>query len=170
MMASAKSGFLLTCVVVVVACNDRQHPRATLEASSTANHAESARRSNAPPAGQKTVSAVDVVRYYYDAIGKRQYDTAYALWEQSGEASGQTRSEFTAGFAQTASVRASIGESVRLEGAAGSQYATVPVTVDAVLNNGARQHFAGFYTLRRAMVDGATPEQRRWHIYLAHLR
>ena len=57
-----------------------------------------------------------------------------------------------------------------MEGAAGSQYATVPVVVDATLRNGTRQHFEGNYTLRRTMVDGATPEQRRWHIYSGDLK
>lgn len=111
----------------------------------------------------------DVIRRYYDAIQNRQYDSAYALWGQSGEASGRTRAEFAAGFAQTERTTATVGDSVRIEGAAGSQYATVPVTVAAVLRSGARQHFTGTITLRRAMVDGATPEQRHWHIFAADL-
>lgn len=115
-------------------------------------------------------SPAAVVRHYYDAIERRQYDSAYALWGQSGKASGQTRAEFADGFTQTIQTTAAIGDSVSIEGAAGSQYATVPVTVDAVLRNGTRQHFVGTYTLRRAMVDGATAEQRRWHIYSAHLQ
>jgi hypothetical protein len=112
----------------------------------------------------------DVIRRYYEAIRRRQYDTAYALWGQSGQASGKTRGQFVNGFDETAQTHATIGDSVRVEGAAGSQYATVPVTVDAVLRNGTHQHFVGTYTVRRAMVDGATPEQRRWHIYSAHLQ
>ena len=112
----------------------------------------------------------DVVRRYYDSIGKGQYDSAYALWERSGKASGKTRAEFARGFNQTARTIASVGDSVRVEGAAGSQYATVPVTVDATLRDGTRQHYVGTYTVRRAMVDGATAEQRSWHIYSADLR
>ena len=112
----------------------------------------------------------DVIRRYYDAIQNRQYDSAYALWGQSGEASGKTRTEFAAGFAQTERTTVTIGDSVRIEGAAGSQYATVPVTVDAILRSGARQRFTGTITLRRAMVDGATPEQRAWHIFAADLK
>lgn len=111
-----------------------------------------------------------MVRRYYDEIEKRHYDDAYALWELSGKASRQTRAEFAAGFSQTAHVTAAVGDNTRMEGAAGSQYATVPVVVDAVLGNGTRQHFEGSYTLRRAIADGATPEQRRWHIYSANLR
>ena len=117
-----------------------------------------------------TGTPADVVRRYYSAIRARDYDVAYALWSQSGKASGKTRSEFAAGFSDTREVHATIGDSVRVEGAAGSQYATVPVKVDAVLQDGRRQHFEGAYTLRRAMVDGATAEQRRWRIYSADLR
>jgi hypothetical protein len=117
-----------------------------------------------------TVTPAQVVRGYYDAIQARNFDSAYSLWGQSGQASGKTRSAFAAGFGQTAQAHATVSDSVKIEGAAGSQYATVPVSVDAILRNGASQHFQGTYTLRRAMVDGATPEQRRWHIYSADLR
>lgn len=111
----------------------------------------------------------NVVRRYYDHIRAGDYDSAYVLWERGGAASGQTLAKFRAGFARTANVRVTITHGIRVEGAAGSQYATVPVAVDAELRNGTRQHFEGTYTLRRAMVDGATPEQRRWHIYAASL-
>ena len=84
-------------------------------------------------------------------------------------ASGQTRGQFEAGFTQTTRVKVTIGDSIRIEGAAGSQYAAVPVSVDAVLENGERQHFEGSYTLRRVMVDGATPDERRWHIESAQV-
>jgi hypothetical protein len=129
-----------------------EHPRAPLQPE------------NAGDAGP-----ADVVRRYYTMIGKRQYETAYALWSDSGRASGKTRVEFARGFTQTALTIATVGDSVRVEGAAGSQYATVPVTIDATLRDGTHQHYVGTYTLRRAMVDGATPEQRSWHIYSAKL-
>jgi len=111
-----------------------------------------------------------VIRRYYSAIQSHRFDDAYALWSDSGRASKQTAPEFAAGFSQTATVSVAIGDSVRIEGAAGSQYATVPVVVDATLRSGERQKFVGTYTLRRAMVDGATREQRQWRIYSAQLR
>ena len=117
-----------------------------------------------------SVTPAQLIRRYYDAIQAGKYDSAYALWGQSGQASGKNRAAFSAGFAQTKQVHATVSDSVQLEGAAGSQYATVPVAVDATLRDGTRQHFEGTYTLRRAMVDGATPEQRRWHIYSADLK
>jgi hypothetical protein len=112
----------------------------------------------------------DVVRRYYQAIAARNFDVAYHLWSNGGRASGQSSREFARGFAQTARVHVTLRDSVSIEGAAGSQYATVPVVVDAVQQNGRTQHFAGTYTLRRAMVDGATAEQRQWRIDSADLQ
>lgn len=117
-----------------------------------------------------TLTPAQLVRRYYDAIQQRNFDRAYALWSDGGRASGKSREAFEEGFARTTRVRATIPDTVRIEGAAGSQYATVPVTVESRLRNGTQQHFAGTYILRRSMVDGATEEQRRWHIYSASIR
>jgi hypothetical protein len=116
-----------------------------------------------------TSSPAALIRRYYAAINARDYDAAYALWGRRGAASSQTRGQFEAGFTQTDQVKVTFSDSIRIEGAAGSQYATVPVIVDAVLQGGTRQRFAGTYTLRRVMVDGATADERRWHIESAKL-
>lgn len=112
----------------------------------------------------------DVVQRYYDAIAAGDYETAYRLWADSGRASKQSFDQFRAGFAQTIAVQAETGDSVRVEGAAGTHYATVPVEVHAELRDGTKQHFTGTYTLRRSLVDGATPEQRSWRIHSAQMR
>jgi hypothetical protein len=131
--------------------------------------ARSADKSSDTSLTDNATAAANVVRQYYSAIAGHDYDRAYALWEQSGRASGKTRADFAAGFARTAQVDVTISGTVRVEGAAGSQYATVPVVVDAVRSGGERQRFTGTYTLRRSMVDGATRAQRAWHIYTADL-
>jgi hypothetical protein len=46
----------------------------------------------------------------------------------------------------------------------------VPVVIYAVTNRGDEQRFDGRYVLRRSVVDGASAEQRRWHIYSADVR
>jgi hypothetical protein len=58
----------------------------------------------------------------------------------------------------------------RMEGAMGSRYIEVPVAVEATARDGSVRRYVGAYTLRRAVVDGATPEQRAWHIASADLR
>ena len=136
-------------------------PAAAHGERTTAGQELAASRTDSTPAG--------VVRDYYALIEARRYDSAYAIWGDAGQASGKSPREFAAGFSETARVAVTVTDSTRVEGAAGSQYATVPVRVDAVLRDGREQHFSGSYTLRRSLVDGATPEQRRWTIYRARL-
>ena len=147
----------------------RVNPRDSLRITAYQVMPQSADQSSGGSDNDNATAAADVVRQYYRAIAARDYDRAYALWGQSGRASGKTRADFAAGFARTAEVHVTIRGVPRLEGAAGSQYATVSVAVDAVQSDGRKQRFTGTYTLRRAMVDGATPEQRAWHIYTADL-
>ncbi|MBX3480744.1 MAG: hypothetical protein KF842_10095 [Caulobacter sp.] len=116
-------------------------------------------------------AATDVVSRYYEALNARDYATAYSQWRGDGEASGKSYADFSAGFAATRSTSVTLGRPGEIEGAAGSLYVTVPVTVDAVLNDGTRQRFVGEYSLRRVNgVDGATPEQLRWKLASASLR
>ncbi|PCG15596.1 MULTISPECIES: hypothetical protein [Sphingomonas] len=115
-------------------------------------------------------AAADVVRRYYDAIGARDYATAWAQWGENGRP-GQTLEGFTRGFADTRAVRVTIGTPGQGDAAAGSMYQPVPVTVDATLADGRRQRFIGTYVLRRVNdVDGASAAQLRWHIDSAKLR
>lgn len=107
---------------------------------------------------------------YYAAIDAGDYERAYAAWSDEGRASGQTYLEFVAGFARTADVSVEVGEPGRIEGAAGSRYVEIPVVVTARRDDGVRQRFEGSYTLRRAVVDGATESQRTWHLYEASLQ
>ena len=112
-----------------------------------------------------------VVARYYDAIEHGRYRVAYRLWSGDGRASGKSFAAFVEGFARTAHSRVATGTPVDGEGAAGSTFITVPVTVTATLKNGRRQRFHGSYTLRRVNdVPGATPTQLRWHIASARLR
>lgn len=114
-------------------------------------------------------AAVAVIRQYYDAIDRRDYARAYALWAEGGAASGQSFDEFRRGFAGTASVEVEFGEPGRIEPAAGSRFIRVPVVVRAVRTDGGAQCFHGTYTLQRSVVPGATPEQRRWRIRSADI-
>lgn len=125
----------------------------------------------APPADSTgAAAAVDVLRRYYALIDDGELGSAYALWSGEGSASGQSYDEFTRGYEDTDRVRAVIGEPGRIEGAAGSRYIEIPVRLEASTRDGAVQRFEGTYTLRRSVVDGATPLQRRWRISSADMR
>ncbi|HKI44230.1 MAG TPA: hypothetical protein VKA08_02745, partial [Balneolales bacterium] len=116
-----------------------------------------------------TDGAVAVIRRYYTAINNHTYRLAYKLWGDDGAASKQTFTSFKNGYLSTDTVEVIVGQPGRIEGAAGSRYIEIPVSLKAITKDGAVQHFAGQYVLRRTVVDGSTPEQRRWHLYSAHL-
>lgn len=125
--------------------------------------------SASPPAGGDADSAVAVLRAYYAAINARDYPRAYAAWANDGPPGHPTQAEFAKGYAATDSVQLAAGTPGPVEGAAGSRYVSVPVTLHAFERGGRRTDFVGSYTLRRAMVTGAAPESRRWHLYRATL-
>lgn len=121
-----------------------------------------------PPDGME--AAADVVRRYYAALNAHDYATAWQQWGDNG-APGQTLAAFRQGFAHTASTEVTIGKLEPGSGGAGSIYQPVPVVVDATLDDGSHQRFAGTYTIRRVNgVDGATAAQLRWHIGSAALK
>jgi hypothetical protein len=121
------------------------------------------------PAEPGADEAAAVISDYYQSIDALDYAHAWSLWSDGGRASGQTVQQFANGFASTAHVTVDIGAAGAMEGAAGSRYVQVPVTIQATARDGSVQRYAGSYTLRRAVVDGATPEQRAWHIASATL-
>jgi len=130
---------------------------------------------NAPPVDAATLEptpqdAVAVIRDYYAAINRRDFAQAHALWSDGGRASNQTLEQFTAGFADTTGVSVEIMAPGRVDAAAGSRYIEVPVALTATHADGRQQRFVGSYTLRRAVVDGATDDQRAWRIGTADLR
>ena len=114
--------------------------------------------------------AVAIVRDYYAAIAAGDFSRAYGLWSDGGRSSGQTPEQFAAGFADTAEVEVLPGEPGAIEGAAGSRYVEIPVSVSATRRDGSVHKYIGSYVLRRAVVDGASAEQRAWRIGSAELR
>ena len=115
--------------------------------------------------------AASVVGRYYAALDRGDFRAAYALWGNDGQDSHQSFADFKRGFAGTAATSVTTGTPTNGEGAAGSIYIDVPVTVSARLKDGKRQRFVGHYTLRRVNdVPGSTAEQRRWHLYDADLK
>ncbi|WP_343528107.1 hypothetical protein [Sphingomonas sp.] len=115
-------------------------------------------------------AAANVIRRYYSAINAHDYATAWIQWGDDGRP-GQRFVDFQKGFARTRATSVTIGTMPPSEGAAGSIYATVPVTVDAQLDDGRRQRFVGQYVVRRVNdVPGASADQLRWHIGSATLK
>jgi hypothetical protein len=122
-----------------------------------------------PPGEPTPQDAVAVVRDYYSSIDAHDYAHAYVLWSDGGRSSGKTARQFADGFTDTTSVSVQIEPPGRVDAAAGSRYIKVPVTITATQRDGSAKRYVGTYTLRRAVVDGATAEQRAWRIASADI-
>ena len=77
---------------------------------------------------------------------------------------------YAAQFAPYRKITIGVGEGA-VEGAAGSLYYEVPVTFTGERKTGAAVERKGTIVVRRVNdVEGATPEQLRWHIESSTLR
>ena len=122
------------------------------------------------PAPKSVEAAAGVVRRYYSAINAHDYPTAWSQWGDEGRP-GQTYAAFAEGFAHTSSTRVTIGAVPPGDAGAGSIYQPIPVTVDATLDDGRHQRFAGTYVVRRVNdVEGASAAKLRWHLDSAQLQ
>jgi hypothetical protein len=122
-----------------------------------------------PSADDDERRALSVLQGYYDAINERDYRRAYTAWGPAGPSTGQTFEAFRQGFSRTARVTLAMGTTGPIEGAAGSRYIEVPVTIMAIQRDSTVQRFHGSYTLRRSVVTGASDAEQRWHLYRATL-
>jgi len=86
---------------------------------------------------------LELMQSYINAINRHEYARAYGYWDE-GSAVGAFE-DFEAGFADTQAVTLTTG-TIMGEGAAGSLFYVVPVTLHA-LTSGGEQVFAGCYTL-----------------------
>ena len=158
-------GVAILMLAPITACQRSPQPVPAPGAGSTATQADTAMG-----AGDSASDAANVIRAYYQAINDRRYADAYRCWVSNGEASGKSLGAFQSGFANTKTVKVTLGTPGPIEGAAGSRYVEIPVGIIAVSRDGSRQPLAGHYTLRKSVVDGATAEQRAWRFYSAQIR
>ncbi|MFN8492382.1 MAG: hypothetical protein U0350_32575 [Caldilineaceae bacterium] len=104
---------------------------------------------------------------YIDAINHKQYARAYGYWETPPN--NQSLAQFTQGFADTAAVDLLINPPARLEGAAGSVYASVPTVLVATHTDHIVYIFSGCYVARRSN-QGIAPENNPWLLYRGDLK
>ncbi len=98
------------------------------------------------------------------AMEDRAFGPAYALFGEYADRTGQSASEYAATFADYRTVNVAIGEGDG-EGAAGSIYYEVPVTLSGTTRSGGTYLREGTMTLRRVNdVPGATAAELRWHL------
>jgi hypothetical protein len=90
-----------------------------------------------------------LLRAYYQAINGKDYARAYGYWENPPN---PTLEEFAQGYGDTASVAAALGQPT-LQGAAGNQYARIPIVLAATSTAGHLMMFSGCYVARQTNAD-----------------
>ena len=110
-------------------------------------------------------TAEAVVGSYYNAIDRKEYARAYSYF---GAGAAPEYESWKDGYADTESVDVSFGQMAQ-EGAAGSIYYTLPVTLDVSRTDGTTARFAGCYTLRLAQPAIQEPPFEGMHIESANL-
>lgn len=127
--------------------------------------------SEAPFTPDSAQGAANVVQTYFALIEAGKYHQAWALWSDGGKASGMTASAFAASFANYSEYHANVGAPGQVDAGAGQRYVTVPVQAYGRLKDGNPFNLRGDITLHRtADIDGATPEQKTWHITTSSLK
>jgi len=110
----------------------------------------------APPGSGQ--AAATVVETYFALLEQRRFDEAKALWQDNPP-------DLAAQFADYARMGANIGAPGRVDVGAGQAYVQIPVQQYGRLKDGIVVNGLGKVTLHRVNgVDGATPEQLKWHI------
>ena len=113
---------------------------------------------SSPRTSMDTVDPGAVVGAYLGALRKHAAARDSMLWEPATGSDDGFRA-----FRDTTVAAFHVGTPGRIEGAAGSRYVEIPLTVDLATRT-APIRLRGIATLRRAVVDGASDAQRRWRI------
>lgn len=113
------------------------------------------------PIDPKSAEAAGQVLQSLGALTEqKKFKEATALWEDSKAAAA-----FTNRFDDYREIHLQVGKPGNMEGAAGSSYITVPVSLYGTTAAGAPFKCGGEATLRRVNdVPGSTESQRAWHI------
>ena len=150
----------LAALLALAACRAPQPGEESHSAPAVRRQA-TAQSASGPVAAASDQAAAALVETYYDLLEQKDFAAAGRLWGRGAEGAAALGSR----FADLAAIHAEVGAPPPSEGACGSIYISVPVRVRSRQVGGVTRSEAGTVTLRRVNnVDGATPDQLRWHI------
>jgi len=117
----------------------------------------------AVPLFEDRTTPPNLVKTFYNAINRKEYQRAYGYWQVTGAANTPVSYEqFAKGYADTASVSFSLGQVVQDAGA-GQLYAKIPTVLTATHINGKQETFAGCYIAHRVNAGiSANPADELW--------
>lgn len=109
---------------------------------------------------KSTEAAEDLVRSFVGLLDSRKFNEAYMLLGPTAP----PRSDFDRQFSRYSDLHLTIGAPGDREGAAGSTYLSVPLTVSGSLDGKSSNRSATAILRRINDVPGSTEAQRHWHI------
>lgn len=117
---------------------------------------------NAQQQQQQAGSAAGVVEQFANLIVQRRFEEAYQLWDPQA---GISAEQLARRFERFETMQAALRDESGPQGAAGSVYNEVQLTISGTRKDGSNYTVTGPVTLKRANdVPGSTAEQRRWRI------
>lgn len=138
--------------------NEGSRQQSTSRPLQTAPPAPTARQPVLDP--KSSAAAEQLVRNFARLLTTRDFDEAYMLLGRQA----QPRREFVASFADYRDLKVEVGDAGLQEGAAGSIYVSVPLTIYGRRSGEQRTRRADAVLRRVNDVPGSTEAQRHWHI------
>ena len=147
----------------MVVSKDALQPKNEAQPVTEANTQAPAAPSSASEAATAQPSPSDFIAHYAALLQAHNFGEAYKLLDPS---MGVTAQQFEKRLSGYKTIKADVGNIGPVEGAAGSLYDTVQLTLTGEKTDGTPYKVTVPVTLRRVNdVPGSTPEQRQWHIY-----
>ena len=147
----------------MVASNDALQPKNEAQPVTEANAQALAAPAPATQQAGARPSPSDFIARYAALLQAHNFGEAYKLLDPS---MGVTEQQFEKRLSGYKTIKADVGNVGPVEGAAGSLYDTVQLTLTGEKTDGTPYKVTGPVILRRVNdVPGSTPEQRQWRIY-----
>lgn len=156
-----KSKVLLCGLAALLSGCRQAGDAANQSAGPSANEAVANADASAPIVDTKSPAAARSVMTDYASLAEKgDFAKADDYWTDAGNAA-----QFAADLENYPKVAMSVGEPGEMEGAAGSSFITLPVTLNLTLRSGAPYSMTCKAVMRRVNdVPGASAKQLRWNI------
>lgn len=167
---SAARGLFIGALVagLIAGCSSPQHEASTDQSTDNASSTDTSDRPASSTSSSQ--SAAGVLARYFKAINDGQFDKAYALWRTQSHQAPASAAALKSQYQGVSSIQMKVTGDTRNEGAAGTIYATVPVTVTEHPRDGADKSLTGQCVLARSNnVPGSSDKARHWHLHSCKL-
>lgn len=159
-----------TALATISGCSAAQNDDASNQATNSASSSQQSNHASTNTQSPQSTSPRTVLTHYFKAIGAGRFDDAYALWRPQSNQAPASAAELKSHYADISAIDVKITGKTHTEGAAGTVYATVPVTVSEQTRSGDKRTQTGQCVLARSNnVPGSAKQDRQWHLHSCDL-